>query len=224
MQSKEYVGSKINRLTILEYFKPLGKRGYYFRCLCDCGKVKNILPHSVISQKTKSCGCYGKEVLKNYNLYTKDYSLITTHGKTNDKIYTLYYGVKKRCYDEKHTAYKWYGAMGIRMQDSWVNDFQAFYLYVSKLPNYLKDGYSLDRIDSKKNYEEGNVRWADAKTQARNKPSVKKYFFNGAFMTLIEVLELNGIEKHYKYIYNTIFLNKSTLEMCIEKFKNNPNE
>jgi hypothetical protein len=31
------------------------------------------------------------------------------------------------------------------------------------------EGMTLDRIDPEGNYEPGNVRWADAKTQAANK-------------------------------------------------------
>ena len=44
----------------------------------------------------------------------------------------------------------------------------AFYNYIGPKPT---DGqhYTVDRIDNARGYEEGNVRWATAKQQARNK-------------------------------------------------------
>lgn len=55
------------------------------------------------------------------------------------------------------------------MEESWINDFMAFYNYIGPEPP-SQEGvrWSVGRIDNNKNYEEGNVRWEDDKLQARN--------------------------------------------------------
>lgn len=53
------------------------------------------------------------------------------------------------------------------MHPAWVNDFLTFKTYILTLGPRLP-GYSLDRKNNNGNYEPGNLRWADAVTQANN--------------------------------------------------------
>ena len=53
------------------------------------------------------------------------------------------------------------------MYPAWVNNFLAFKTYTLTLGPRLP-GYSLDRKNNDGNYEPGNLRWADAVTQANN--------------------------------------------------------
>lgn len=93
----------------------------------------------------------------------------TTHHKSNEKIYQVWQGMRKRCFYKSHKNYDCYGGRGITVCEEWNNSFQAFYEYVSELPHYGKKGYSLDRIDNDGNYEPGNVRWATQKEQCNNR-------------------------------------------------------
>lgn len=53
----DITGQKFGRLTVLDKSHQ-GKGGkWYFRCKCECGKVKNILGMSLRMGATKSCGC-----------------------------------------------------------------------------------------------------------------------------------------------------------------------
>jgi hypothetical protein len=65
------IGDKINMLTLLERIivKKNNHRLTYYRCLCDCGKEKNILSSNISKSKrqTKSCGCYIKNKLNELN-------------------------------------------------------------------------------------------------------------------------------------------------------------
>jgi hypothetical protein len=58
------VGKKFGRLTVIEFYKYKNKIKYW-KCKCDCGKIKNIRGANLISLNTKSCGCYFKESVKN---------------------------------------------------------------------------------------------------------------------------------------------------------------
>jgi len=52
--------------------------------------------------------------------------------------------------------------------DNWIERFESYYKHVASLPDFGKEGYTLDRTDNDGNYEPGNVRWASRSTQARN--------------------------------------------------------
>lgn len=57
------IGDRFNRLKIIEF---VGKNKYnrrVFKCICDCGNVKNITD-SNLQYSTKSCGCLKKELIR----------------------------------------------------------------------------------------------------------------------------------------------------------------
>lgn len=75
--------------------------------------------------------------------------------------------------------YKSYGGRGIILYSEWELSPIAFINYVSKLPHYGEYGYSLDRIDNDGNYEPGNIRWADKRTQASNRRNCNRHGYIG---------------------------------------------
>ena len=58
-----YVGLKVNRLTVLEQFPSQGKAGITLRVKCECGTEKIVRKSSILgkSAQTVSCGCYLRE-------------------------------------------------------------------------------------------------------------------------------------------------------------------
>jgi hypothetical protein len=91
--------------------------------------------------------------------------------RMQDPYYELWRGIKKRCFTKSNSSYHNYGARGITMSSSWVDNetgFELFKEYVSNLPNARKIGYSLDRIDNDGDYEPDNLRWASRNEQAIN--------------------------------------------------------
>lgn len=173
---KDLTGMKFGRLTVLERAANKGKKTAW-RCKCDCGNSCVVAGNNLRSGEVKSCGC-----LRGQN-----------HGLRNDKFYNTWCNIKKRCFNTGSSDYKYYGGRGITMFPAWIHDFQAFYNYVSKLPHFGEEGYSLDRIDNNGNYAPGNIRFADVKTQCRNRRSNHIVEYNGETMTLAEAAELSGI-------------------------------
>lgn len=81
--------------------------------------------------------------------------------------YQSWRGMKERCFNPKNSHYKYYGALGISVCDSWADSkegFRNFYNDMGERP----DGMTLDRINVKENYSKENCRWADLTTQAYN--------------------------------------------------------
>jgi hypothetical protein len=186
-------GDKFGRLTIIKELEPRGKNKYrYFECECECGTIRDFKIYRLTGGITISCGCYGREVSKALGYISvqslKEFAFPKGHipanfidGDNNNikktdcyYITRLWQGIKQRCYNRNEPGYKWYGADGIKMYEPWINDRQLFKKWILDNIGHRPEGYSIDRIDFKGNYEPGNLRWADKKTQSMNRRNVKK--------------------------------------------------
>lgn len=57
-----YVGLRFGRLRVVALADRDSRHGRYWRCVCDCGKQKDVRSDNLTSGKTQSCGCYLKDV------------------------------------------------------------------------------------------------------------------------------------------------------------------
>lgn len=116
--------------------------------------------------------------------------------------YSIWTGMKRRCYNKNDPTYQRYGKNGVKMCDKWKNSFMGFW-------EDMKDGYSdklqIDRIDNLKGYCKENCRWATLIEQANNKKSVKLYTHNN------KTLNARGWDRE-------LGLAKGTVRMRIKKY------
>ena len=91
--------------------------------------------------------------------------MTTKHGKSNTSEYDIWQGIKKRCHNQTHKLYPYYGGRGITMCEEWRNDFMSFYNDMGTRPT---PKHSLDRIDNEKGYYKDNCRWVTKEVQANN--------------------------------------------------------
>lgn len=93
--------------------------------------------------------------------------LLTKTGKPRQcsRLRSIWYDMRKRCFNKKCINYKHYGAKNITICKEW-NDFKTFESWA--LNNGYADNLSIDRIDYNGNYEPSNCRWATTYQQLRN--------------------------------------------------------
>lgn len=180
---KDLTGQRFGRLTVIGFAGKKNKTTLW-KCQCKCGAFCNVSGGHLKSGHTQSCGCLQKE--KNRAAHVK-------HEMAGTRIYQIWGDMNRRCRDICRNNFERYGGRGITVYEEWRNDFQAFFDYVSKLEHFGEESYSLDRINNDGNYEPGNVRWATARAQARNRRSNVIVEYNGQPVTLIEAAELSGV-------------------------------
>jgi hypothetical protein len=96
------------------------------------------------------------------------------HGMRYSKEYSSWRAMLNRCRNERARDFHKYGASGIAVAPE-LTSFEAFFAHVGPRPH----GTTLERIDTRKGYELGNVRWATPAEQARNRRSSKIWTVKG---------------------------------------------
>lgn len=162
-------------LTVIEYVGKDKFNNALWRCKCDCGNEIDVTATDLVSGHTRSCGCLMRETSA---------KMLTTHGKSKERLYTVWQGMLGRCNRPSSEAYKNYGGRGIKVCDEWANDYEVFrdWAYANGYDeNAERNQCTIDRIDVNGNYEPSNCRWADAKTQASNQRPRKKGYKRGSY-------------------------------------------
>lgn len=161
-----------NFLTVIGEERDKGNRRV-FVCRCDCGNIKHIQYHHVLSGKVKSCGC------KHDQLCAK---ATRRHGETGTRLYRIWRDMIGRCYYRSSDNYKNYGGRGISVCNEWRHNYESFRDWA--LLHGYADNLTIDRIDVNGNYEPSNCRWATPHEQNLNRRPAKKKTWN-----------IDGIEK-----------------------------
>jgi hypothetical protein len=186
------IGTKINSLLILSeteiHITSGGNKHRTIICKCDCGKIKKIQLSSVTNNITKSCGCYSASLAK-----IRMKTINKKHGETLTSEYNTWCSMKKRCNNIKHKAYKYYGNLGIKVCDRWLNSYENFIEDMGRKP--FKE-YSLDRIDGTKGYCKENCRWATNKEQCRNLKNNVLFEYNNEIKCIGEWCEILKLTRY----------------------------
>lgn len=134
---------------------------------------------------------------------------ISTH---NNRIYNIWYNIKRRCLNPNNKDYKNYGARGIKICDEWVNSFMNFYNW--SINNGYNDNLTIDRIDYNGNYEPSNCRWITMEEQHNNCRTNIIYNIDGVKGTLTQLCRI------YNMPYTTVrarLLKEYDISMALKK-------
>ena len=169
---KDLTGKRFSRLLVVRDTGKISHGSVEWLCVCDCGSTMVVPTRNLNRGAVRSCGCL-------------------RHGMADTKVYSTWCRMISRCKTTNLEHYACYGARGIKVCDEWKNSFEAFYADVGDPPS---QSHSLDRYpNTNGNYEPGNVRWATAKEQARNRRSTLHVEFRGETRPLSELCENLGM-------------------------------
>ncbi len=105
----------------------------------------------------------------------------------------IHYEMMKRCYNEKSVAYKDYGAKGISVCPEW-HDRENFIKW-AKENGYVK-GLSLNRMDSKGNYEPSNCMFGEQ----NKKKDGKSQYHKSVRKHREEIKKFSGVPDKYCHL------------------------
>ena len=180
---RDITGQRFNKLTALSPLYINKDNRVMWRCKCDCGTICVISAKQLSNGKARSCGCYQRSLVTQRNV---------KHGLRNTRLYNIWFGMKRRCYEKNNLSYPQYGGRGITVCDQWLNDFGTFYEWA--MTNGYESDLTIDRIDNSKGYSPENCRWATKKQQSNNRTCVHEFTYNGQTHTVSEWCDLYGVK------------------------------
>lgn len=179
----DLTGQRFGRLTVIDRGGTL--RGYaVWVCKCDCGVLTEARGDRLRNGRRTSCGDRKKHPLGPQRKYKTRGEFLAHESWVN---------IRRRCLDPETVNFHKYGGRGITICERWQESFENFFADMGERPSAR---HSIDRIDTRGNYEPGNCRWATTTVQNLNRVNTKWIEIDGQQRKLWEVIQERGLEYH----------------------------
>jgi len=197
---RDLAGATFGRLTAVSYIS-----NSRWLCRCVCGNETAVSANSLISAKTKSCGCWHREHAKFRDTIEHGHS----RRRKETPTYKTWRNMTQRCSNPNANDYKSYGGRGIRVCDRWLGP-TGFICFLHDVGERPSPGHSIDRFpDNDGNYEPGNVRWATLDQQLANRRK------SISLQTATEVRALRERGESVKALMSRFGISKASVERIL---------
>ncbi len=175
---EDLIGQVIGQLTVVAFLRKVErgvKNTYYYDCLCSCGNHIELTRWKLITHHTASCGCRKTRTGTDNPSWTgyQEISGQFWHGYeagaikrslpftvTIEEAWALYEKQDRRCA---------LSGLCLNMKATWDNETRRY--------NNARTA-SLDRINSSKGYEPGNIQWVHKDLQRMKSDWAQGYFLD----------------------------------------------
>lgn len=193
----DLTNKQFDKITVLHVIENSGGKGKgkQWWCRCECGTEWSVRASHLIKGDVTQCkNCRQK------NLYQSTIK----HGVSSERLYSIWLGMKKRCYSSNYPSYENYGQRGIVICDEWGADKKDIEYYYNfrdwALRHGYKDNLTIERKDVNGPYTPDNCTWVTQIEQQYNKTNTIYLTVDGVTLPLSKWAKKTGIK------YSTLLL------------------
>ena len=213
-EKQNHIGETYGIYTLIEFLNEKDKYGHYLykgKCkICGYETVRPFSHFSAPSAITNNC----KHLDRNGNYYN-----FNKYNWSNERIGSIFNGIKDRCYNKNNKSYKWYGEKGVKVCKEWIDNPKLFENWA--LSNGYKDDLTIDRIDENKDYCPENCRWVTNINNAKYKSTTSLIEVDGETHTGKDWAKILGFGPNLINNYIRKYGLENTIEF-IKKYQENP--
>ena len=214
MENNNHIGKTYGIYTLIEFLNEKDKYGHYLykgKCkVCGYETVRPFSHFSAPSAITNNC----KHLDRNGNYYN-----FNKYNWSNERIGSIFNGIKDRCYNKNNKSYKWYGEKGVKVCKEWIDNPKLFENWA--LSNGYKDNLTIDRIDENKDYCPENCRWVTNINNAKYKSTTSLIEVDGETHTGKDWAKILGFGINLINNYIRKYGLENTIKF-IKKYQANP--
>lgn len=144
------------------------------------------------SGNTRSCGCLAREIAVKMGHQRDIGKRSFKHGDFGTKLYGIWAGMKRRCYNRNTKYYADYGGRGIKVCEEWKEYINFKQWAVSA---GYKEGLTIERINVDFDYSPDNCKWISIHEQNLNKRNSVRIEYQGKIYSIKEIAAITGLKE-----------------------------
>lgn len=168
-------GDTFGLLTVVKFVGRNARHQALFAVKCACGSLSEVLGTNLKKGNSTRCDAGVHKIV---------------HGLINTAEYVAWKAMNWRVKSKHPMVAPYYRDKGITVYEEWRKSFTSFLAHIGAMP---RPGLTVDRIDGRKNYEPGNVRWATRREQMENTERAVDVTIDGETHCISEWSRRSGI-------------------------------